>query len=332
MLRDTVELAGVWSRSAEHAGPLGQELGVPSYIDVQQLVRETQAQAAIVTVSGRANGAVGLRAVQAGLHVLLETPIAADLSEADAIIRTASNNGLKVEVAEQCFRWPMERIKTALIKAGLFGRVVSAYTDGLTFGYHAANLIRNYIGFDVPVVRVQGATSSNMTASHYAFYSGVCGPREERWEHGILHFADGRLGHIDWTTLGQDSALRWQRTTHFFAEKGMAIGNHLTLLTDDGKSALPIPIERRTYAVPAGETLDAIIANVDPPVEWRNQFVGHALSDDMIAVADCLMSLVQAVRTRGEPEYGAAQARHDQAIALAVRQSAAQGGAPVEVM
>ena len=45
-------------------------------------------------------------AVEHGLHVLLETPIAHKLSEADAIIQAAVERGLKIEVAEQ-FDWEL---------------------------------------------------------------------------------------------------------------------------------------------------------------------------------------------------------------------------------
>ena len=61
-------------------------------------------------------------AVEHGLHVLLETPIAHDLAEADAIIAAAAQRGLKVEVAEQFHRRPLEQIKLELIASGLFGR------------------------------------------------------------------------------------------------------------------------------------------------------------------------------------------------------------------
>ena len=42
-------------------------------------------------------------------------------------------------------------------------------------------------------------------------------------------------------------------------------------------------------------------------------------------------SLVHAVRADAEPSYGGEQARLDQEIILALRQSSAQGGAPVRL-
>jgi len=51
----------------------------------------------------------------------------------------------------------------------------------------------------------------------------------------------------------------------------------------------------------------------------------------MIAVADCLMSLVHAIQEDTSPEYGASQARLDQELTLAMLKSANQAGARVEL-
>jgi predicted dehydrogenase len=118
-----VELVAVWGRSEASAERLGGQLGVPHFTDLERLKRETGAQAGVVSVAYGANGEVGLMAVEHGFHVLLETPIAHRLAEADAIIAAAKRRGVKVEVAEQFHRRPMEQIKLRLLAAGLFGRV-----------------------------------------------------------------------------------------------------------------------------------------------------------------------------------------------------------------
>ena len=71
-----VELVAVWGRNPDSARRLGTSLGVPWYTDLDRLRRETAPQIGIVSVAYGANGEVGLMAVDAGLHVLLETPIA----------------------------------------------------------------------------------------------------------------------------------------------------------------------------------------------------------------------------------------------------------------
>ena len=90
-LKDDVELVSVWSRGEASARKLGETLGVPWYTDLHKLVRDTTPQIGIVSVAYPANGEVGLMAVESGLHVLLETPIAHKLTEADAIILRPTN-------------------------------------------------------------------------------------------------------------------------------------------------------------------------------------------------------------------------------------------------
>ena len=104
----------------------------------------------------------------------------------------------------------------------------------------------------------------------------------------------------------------------------------MTLMTPDGKDPQPIFIERRFHNVGGMETLSELIAHTQPEIAWHNPFRTYYMDDEMISVADCLMSLVQAIRADQSPEYGPLQARTDQAVTLALHESANAGGAPVK--
>jgi predicted dehydrogenase len=343
-----VNLVSVWGRSVESAKKLGDGLGVPWFTDIEKLINQTAPQIGIVCVAYYANGEVGLMAVEHGLHVLLETPIAHKLSEADKIIRTSRQLGLKVEVAEQFHRRPLEQLKLKMIESGLFGRVYTAFNDFAGHGYHGVSLLRSYLGFDAKPIQVVGAVQHNPLMPHWSRLAGEFGPRIESQEHGIITFEAGQLGIFHWTDVGYDSALRWWRSSRFLAEKGMGISvgigldidEQLTLLSPDGQAPLFITIERQFERVDGG-TLVAMIAhtgNLDYPiVRWENPFrpaiMGHGVQwhDDEIGVAGCLMSLVNAVRNDTAPTYGAEQARLDQEIVLAIQKSAKGDGIPVKL-
>ena len=347
-LPSAVNLVSVWGRTLESAKKLGEGLGVPWYTEIEKLIKETGPQIGIVCVAYHANGAVGLMAIEHGLHVLLETPIAHKLSEADAIIRAARQRGLKVEVAEQFHRRPLEQLKLKLIESGLFGQVYTAFNDFAGHGYHGVSVLRSYLGFDAKPVQVVGAMQHNHLMPHWSRLAGEFGPREELQEHGIITFEDGQLGIFHWTDVGYDSALRWWRSSRFLAEKGMGISvgigididEQLTLLSPDGQAPLFITIERQFERVDGG-ALVAMIAHTGnpehPTVRWENPFKtaikGHGIQwhDDEIGVAGCLMSLVNAVRNDTVPTYGAEQARLDQEIILAIQKSAKGNGIPVRL-
>lgn len=330
-LADDVELVGVWGRSETKARALGEKLHVPWFTDLERLRDQVRPEAAVVSVAYAANGEVGRQVVELGLHALLETPVAHDLADAEAIIAGAAARSLKVEVAEQYYRRPMERLKRRLIEAGLMGRVLVAYNDFMGHGYHGVSLIRSYIGFDTPVDCVSGATARFPVTPHYAWIGQTFGPREEQWEQAALQFGDGRLGFFNWSSIAYDSALRWLRSTKFFAEKGMAVGDRLTLLTPDGKDPQPVEIERRFHNVGGMETLSELVAHTTPEIIWRNPFRAYYMDDEMIAVADCVMSLVRAIRENRSPEYGPEQARLDQEVTLAMYESARREGEPVRL-
>jgi hypothetical protein len=57
-------------------------------------------------------------------------------------------------------------------------------------------------------------------------------------------------------------------------------------------------------------------------ITWENPLARHPLTEGQVAVADELMSLAAAVREGREPEYGAARARQDQEMNLAMSESA----------
>jgi len=341
-----VELVAVWSRRDESARRLGTHLGVPAYTDLDRLIRETAPQIGVVCVSYDANGQVGLMAVEQGLHVLLETPIAHDLHEADAIIAAAMRRGVAVEVAEQFHRRPLEQLKLKLIASGLFGRVYSSFNDFAGHGYHGISVMRSYLGFDAQPLSVTGAVQRYPLASYYSRLANTTEARDETQEHGIISFADGRLGIFHWTDLGYDSPLRWWRSSRFLAEKGMGITvgtgleveERLSLLAPGQEAPQFITVERRWERTDGGP-LAALVAhtgNPDAPIiRWDNPFLQEAPGmtpawhDDEIGVASCLLSLMDAVRTQTPPSYGAGQARLDQALILALRQSADEGGRPV---
>jgi predicted dehydrogenase len=352
-LPEQVHLVAVWGRSAASARKLGESLSVPWFTDMATLITQTAPQLGVVSVAYDANGEVGLMAAEHGLHLLLETPIAHDLKQADAIIAAAGQRGLKIEVAEQFHRRPLEQIKLKLLESGLFGRVHSSFNDFAGHGYHGVSVLRSYVGFGVRPLRVTGAVRSYPLAPQWSRLQDTRGVGTEVQEHGLIDFEGGQLGVFHWTSVGYDSPLRWWRSSRFLAEKGMGVtvasgllgpgtesGERLSLLTPDGEAPAFITLERRLERIDGGALLSVVAHTPDaalPTVTWDNPFrpvkQGHGMQwhDDEIAVAGCLMSLVEAVRTGGEPSYGPHQARLDQEIVLALHRSSEEGGVPVEL-
>ncbi len=343
-----VELVSIWGRSEDSARRLGQSLGKPWYTDLNKLIKETAPQIGIVSVNYAANGEVGLMAIEAGLNVLLETPIAHELKQADLIIKAAEERGLKIEVAEQFHRRPHEQIKLKLIEAGVFGKVYTSFCDFAGHGYHGISVMRSYLGFGARPIKVTGLVRNFELAPHWSYLSKENRSRFETQEHGMIEFESGQIGIFHWTSVGYDSALRWWRSSRFLAEKGMGISlgtaldfeDKLSLLSPSGEAPVFITVERRYERVDGGALVGVFAHLPDPSlsmIAWENPFrpskQGHGTQwhDDEIGVAGCLMSLVNAVRFGGDVTYGPYQARVDQELILAIRKSSAEEGRPVQI-
>lgn len=314
-------LAGVTNRSSEAGKSTAEMLHTQFYRDIDELVVQSHPDILLVSVSFAANDALALQAVETGLPCLLETPAGTTVEAIDALLRTSHRLGNLVEVAEQYHRRPMERVKQMLIQAGAFGDIVAAYNDLMGHDYHGFNLIRSYIGRDVSPVSVVGHVQRHEVAHRTS--SSESPQQEERWR-ALIQFANGAVGHFDFSSLSYGSALRWERQTRFYGTQGMGHGDELTEVDGDGTRPLRIPLERRIHNVGGMEVLAAIAAQVGPEtLVWENPFRDVYFDDEAIAVADGLRSLTSAMTDGTALDYGLSQARIDQALTLAMRHSAA---------
>src|SRR5258708_38454803 len=121
----------------------------------------------------------------------------------------------------------------------------------------------------------------------------------------MLRFADGRLGIFNWSSLAYDSGLRWWRSTRFFAERGQAIGDRLTIVSKDGRDPEPIEVERRFHNVGGMETLSEVVAHTNPAGRWLNPFRAYYMYDEMVETDSSLTDLGREVRVYETTEYGA---------------------------
>ncbi|HUR95990.1 MAG TPA: Gfo/Idh/MocA family oxidoreductase [Gemmatimonadales bacterium] len=90
------ELIGVVDTDAERARAVAAEVGTAAFGDLDALLERVEA--VTVAVPTPAHVAVGLRALERGVPVLMEKPLAATVEEADALIAAAARGGLQLQV------------------------------------------------------------------------------------------------------------------------------------------------------------------------------------------------------------------------------------------
>jgi predicted dehydrogenase len=88
------EMMGIFDADPARAATVSSELGVRAFASRDALLEAVDA--AVVAVPTTAHAEVALAALDAGVHLLIEKPIAASVEEADAIVERAEANGLVV--------------------------------------------------------------------------------------------------------------------------------------------------------------------------------------------------------------------------------------------
>jgi len=113
-----------YSRSADKAAAFAGKYGAKGYNDLDAMLKEVEA--AVVCTPHPFHAEPTTRALEAGVHVLVEKPLAASLQDCDAMIAAAAKSGCTLATVSQR-RWyaPVLRVKRA-VDEGKIGAPVLA--------------------------------------------------------------------------------------------------------------------------------------------------------------------------------------------------------------
>lgn len=101
-----------------------EQYGVRAYSDIEEMVADAGVEAVIICTPHPNHAEPAVKAAKAGLHVLVEKPLASSLEDCDKIINAAKENGVILgTVCQRRFYTPVQRVKNA-IDGGKIGRPV----------------------------------------------------------------------------------------------------------------------------------------------------------------------------------------------------------------
>jgi predicted dehydrogenase len=326
ILNDQLNLIAVCNTGALRGEEQAKKYGVNWYNNVEQMLDKEKPDFVAVIINPAQAHVASRSALERGISVITETPLASSVEDCDMLIKLAQEKGKYIEVAENLYRMPSERIKRELILNGVFGKILRGHNNSLTHDYHAVSLVRSYIGFDVKIKRVIGIEAQFHVAEHD--YRGTMTDNESTC-HEVYFFENGSLGFSHFTNLTWGSPLRGINSTEFYGENGMAVGDKIFVLK--GKDKQQINIKRLTCNVDGMEVLDKFVADTEPEIIWDNPFKKYKLNDGLITIASELASIMKSVRENVEPEYGAVNGKIDRQIDLAISESNRRGDIPIEI-
>jgi predicted dehydrogenase len=250
-----------------------------------------------LTTSPDFHATLGMEALQAGVHVMVEKPITLMLAEGVRLVRTAAETGRKLAVAENYRRDPINRLARALVDAGALGRPFLAVqsssgsadqviitpwrhlkqTGGIAvdMGVHYADLLEYYLG---PVASLTGMSS--VVHTQRVDQEGIGHPADaEDLCVGVLRHENGALANWMFSVAGrgQDHFIR----TLYGTEGALAIprdrtGSPLALEVRDGARTVTLPASELLRLAP-GYLLDNVTAAL---------FGGERLTSYQMAFAD----------------------------------------------
>ena len=225
------ELAGVCDllpENAERAADLADDLlGMrPRVFTSLDEMRHSLAQvdAILITTSPDTHAEIGVAALEAGIHVMVEKPIALTVRQALPLVRAAERANRKLAVAENYRRDPINRLARALLDAGAIGRpflaVQSSSGSGenviitpwrhqrrsggivVDMGVHYTDILEYYLGPITSVLGMSAVVDSERTDA-----AGVRHPADaEDLSIGVARFRSGALANwmLSLAGRGQD--------------------------------------------------------------------------------------------------------------------------------
>lgn len=117
------DVVGLVGTRPERLARKAAELGIDAhYIDLGEAISRTGAKLVTVATTPATHGALAMKAIASGCHVLCEKPFAFDAAEAQALLQAAIQARIVHMVAHE-FRWLPER--------ALFGRTIRAGLIGI---------------------------------------------------------------------------------------------------------------------------------------------------------------------------------------------------------
>ena len=121
---------------AENGQKLASALGVPYYSDIRKLVKDHPMEAALVVTPVPSHHSISVFLSSHGIPNHTETTWASMVCQAKEMIAVAKQNKVIVRVAENFFRFPIDRFAQTVRDSGYLGRIgrIVSYADHT--GYH----------------------------------------------------------------------------------------------------------------------------------------------------------------------------------------------------
>ena len=309
-----VELQAVCDQNGEAVAAVSSRFGVKGYESWREMLEREKLDAAIVAVPTRGHLEVGLGALAHGLDVLVEKPIATNLSEGHALVEAARSGKRRLAVGHVERFNPAVRELRRRMDAGDIGRVFQVHGQRqgpfpdrirdvgvvIDLATHDLDVMRTVLGCEVE--RLHAETEQRIHTEH------------EDMLNALLRFENGVVGvlQVNWLTPTKI------RRLSVLGEGGMLHVDYLKQELTHYKNADAAAMDgaRHLGGVSEGEVVQHTIAKGEPLRLELESFLRAVRGEGEIEVdgedglralhlAQALVTSGQEGRTLGREELGA---------------------------
>ncbi len=205
------ELVAVCDIVEEKALKIGEQFGVPHYMDMDEMMEKETVDVAVVLTESGLHAEHVINLAKHGRHIMVEKPMALTLDSADAMIQACDRSGVKLFVIKQNrFNVPVVKLHEA-VETGRFGKLV--------MGTVRVRWSRNQAYYDQDPWRgtwaMDGGVLSNQASHHIDMLEWMLGDVESVFAKSMtalvdietedtavvtLKFRNGALGIVEATT------------------------------------------------------------------------------------------------------------------------------------
>jgi predicted dehydrogenase len=197
-----VDLVGVADATREVAERVGHRFGAPAFADCQELFKHAHPDLVSVAVPTAQHRPVAQAAIEAGINVLVEKPIAATVEDGEALVAAAEQAGVTLAVGHIERHNPAVTALKSHLDAGELGRIfqMRAYRLGpFPARIRDVGVIIDLASHDLDIMRF---VSGDEVVRVYAEIQQQIHTLREDSVTGILRFSGGATGtlEINWLT------------------------------------------------------------------------------------------------------------------------------------
>lgn len=288
---DLFEVAGVVSRTAERATAVNREWSVPGLTSLDALLA-SKPEYVVTSVPWEVNPGLLRTLAERGMPALSETPPAPDLASLLALDADLTRLKANVQVAEEYHLRPNHAAQLAYVAGGTLGKPTHAQVS-IGHGYHGLSLIRRFLGIRGEACTIVGRTfkAPIVAGGGRAGLPAAETVRESSQDVVLLDFG-GRTAVFDFTGDQYMGLIRDGRVL-VRGERGEVSGDTVRYLKD-AVTPITFRFTRHHQDLLTGVALRGIQAG--EAWVYRNPLEGAALTDDEIAVGDCLLRMAESAR------------------------------------